>query len=335
MKKDCFARLREGRDVVITVFGDFCLDKYLYVDAERDELSLETGLTAYQVTGKKLSPGAAGTITNNLRAMGAKVLCVGILGEDGEGYELERCLKKIGADTEYMVHTSVRATCTYTKPMRMEDGGEREMNRFDFRNFSPTPEEIEQRLLDALERASAVSDAVVISDQFCEENFAAVTKSVRAGIASLSERRDIPFYVDSRQFAGRFEGCIVKCNDREVLSVFGEEMAGEGADGLEQVSRCALRLYEKNKKPVVVTLGEMGCLVASGQIGRIPAYPAKGPLDIVGAGDAFNAGFIFALSKGLSLEEAADIGNAASNVSIRKIGETGSASLQEIWEVVR
>ena len=53
----------------ITVFGDFSLDKYLYVDASKDELSLETNLTAYQVSHKKVFAGAGGTIANNLRAM--------------------------------------------------------------------------------------------------------------------------------------------------------------------------------------------------------------------------------------------------------------------------
>ena len=86
-------KLKNGKQPVITVFGDFCLDKYLYIDASRDELSEETGLTAFQVVQKKLYAGAAGTITNNLRTLGVKVYCVGILGDDGEGYELERCLK--------------------------------------------------------------------------------------------------------------------------------------------------------------------------------------------------------------------------------------------------
>ena len=41
--------LTEANRPKIVVAGDFCLDKYIYVDAERDEPSVETGLTAYQV----------------------------------------------------------------------------------------------------------------------------------------------------------------------------------------------------------------------------------------------------------------------------------------------
>ena len=54
----------------ILVLGDFFLDRYLEIDAALDEPSLETGLTAYQVVGTRLSPGAAGTVANNLVALG-------------------------------------------------------------------------------------------------------------------------------------------------------------------------------------------------------------------------------------------------------------------------
>ena len=57
-------------DVRIAVVGDFFLDKYLVVDPEIAETSIETGLEAYQVVGKRLSPGAAGTVTSNLAALG-------------------------------------------------------------------------------------------------------------------------------------------------------------------------------------------------------------------------------------------------------------------------
>ena len=95
----------------ITVVGDFCLDKYLYIDPALDEPSLETGKTAYQVVGKGIYPGGAGTVTNNLRGLSAQVMCVGVIGEDGEGYELLNALEKIGADTSGMIRDPNRCTC--------------------------------------------------------------------------------------------------------------------------------------------------------------------------------------------------------------------------------
>ena len=106
----------EGR--AITVFGDYCLDKYLYIDPARDEPSVETGLTVYQVNHRQVYPGAGGTVTNNLRSLGARVRCAGLVGEDGEGSELLKGLALTGADTGLMARSESIMTSTYIKPMR-------------------------------------------------------------------------------------------------------------------------------------------------------------------------------------------------------------------------
>lgn len=105
--------------VRVAVFGDFCLDKYLYSDPGRDEPSVETGLPAWQIHAKRQFPGAGGTVTGNLRSLGAQVTCIGLMGDDGEGYELRKALQAIGADTEKMVQSEELCTNTYTKPMRL------------------------------------------------------------------------------------------------------------------------------------------------------------------------------------------------------------------------
>src|SRR5690349_9390534 len=50
----------------IGVLGDLFLDRYLDIDAELTEPSIETGLDAYQVMSVRAYPGAAGTVLNNL-----------------------------------------------------------------------------------------------------------------------------------------------------------------------------------------------------------------------------------------------------------------------------
>ena len=58
--------------LTIGVIGDLFLDRYLDIDGGLTEPSLETGLDAYQVTRVRSYPGAAGTIINNLAALGVK-----------------------------------------------------------------------------------------------------------------------------------------------------------------------------------------------------------------------------------------------------------------------
>ena len=49
----------------VGVLGDLFLDRYLDIDPALDEPSVETGLTAYQVTRVRSYPGALGTVVNN------------------------------------------------------------------------------------------------------------------------------------------------------------------------------------------------------------------------------------------------------------------------------
>src|SRR5207248_5738130 len=78
----------------IGVLGDLFLDRYLDIDGALTEPSLETGLGAYQVVGVRSSPGAAGTVINNLVALGVGLVCpVAVIGDDGEGHELRQALR--------------------------------------------------------------------------------------------------------------------------------------------------------------------------------------------------------------------------------------------------
>src|SRR5438067_3774115 len=77
----------------MAVAGDFCLDRYLEIDPSKQELSIETGLPVHNVVNVRSQPGGAGTILNNLTALGVgKIYPIGFAGEDGEGFELRAAL---------------------------------------------------------------------------------------------------------------------------------------------------------------------------------------------------------------------------------------------------
>src|SRR5580765_1449631 len=94
------ARLRRitslYRSLRLAIIGDFCLDRYLEIDPAKKEISLETQLPVHNVTRVRSQPGGAGTILNNLVALGiGQIYPIGFYGEDGEGYELARELKQL------------------------------------------------------------------------------------------------------------------------------------------------------------------------------------------------------------------------------------------------
>ena len=132
-------------DLTVGVLGDFCLDRYLEIDPDHREVSIETGLPVYKVDRVRAQPGAAGTVLNNLAALGVGALLpVGFCGEDGEGFELERCLRSLPAvSMEGFVRTPERRTFTYCKPLLVRGGSPPvELNRLDSKNQTPTPPEL-------------------------------------------------------------------------------------------------------------------------------------------------------------------------------------------------
>src|SRR5437868_1040914 len=136
--------------LTVGVVGDLFLDRYLDIDAALTEPSLETGLDAYQVVGVRSTPGAAGTVINNLSALGVKqVRAFAVIGDDGEGYELRAALANLKrVDARGILAWPGRRTPTYTKPMLHEAGqAPRELNRLDIKNRTPLPRDAEAQVL--------------------------------------------------------------------------------------------------------------------------------------------------------------------------------------------
>lgn len=323
-------RLGEAESRRIAVFGDYCLDKYLLIDSTRDELSRETGLTAYQVTDVRHSAGAAGTVVNNLRALGAQVMCAGLLGDDGEGLELERALTATGAQTMLMTRSSQYPTNVYIKPMRSQaDGSYQELNRLDIRSVRPLSPALEEDLIKSLRASAEWAMGVIVVDQYETRNHSAVTDRIRAELALLASRYpEKPIYVDSRRFAAAFRGIIVKCNEKELVQAIDPQADPEDLDA---ILRCGRALRERTGRAVVTTLGNRGAYVfESACETHIPAFRVEGPLDIVGAGDATTAGTMLGLTLGLRLSEATLLGSCISSITIQQIGTTGTASLDQV-----
>lgn len=314
----------------ILVLGDYCLDKYIYSDPKEDDISLETGMVARQIYAKKCAAGVAGTITNNLRALGAGVTCIGIVGDDGEGYELLKELKKIGADTRYMIVTDEITTATYLKTMLLgEDGSYREDVRFDFRNRNITSASLLDRLFANFASAIKDADGVIISDQYFERNSGVVGDYLRERVCEFAKELDIPFLVDSRAFASEFCNMYVKCNNYELMKYCGAKGDPENRN---DVIAGGIEMKQKAGRPVFITRNKDGILIFEDEISAVPAYPVTGEIDVTGAGDASNAGIIIGLTLGLSPTESAMIACATSSITIQQLGTTGTATVEGVIE---
>lgn len=88
----------------------------------------------------------------------------------------------------------------------------------------------------------------------------------------------------------------------------------------EDASKAAKVFFNKGVKNVIITLGKDGVYVSDGITEEIiPSYNVNA-IDTTGAGDAFNGGFVTALSEGKDIFEAARFGNIVGALSVTKLG---------------
>lgn len=100
-------------------------------------------------------------------------------------------------------------------------------------------------------------------------------------------------------------------------------------ESMEDVKLAAQTLMDKGVKNVVITLGEQGIFVQTKDKYEIIKNYDVDTVDTTGAGDAFNGGFVTALSENKNIFEAAKFGRATANFSVTRIGTSVSMPTRE------
>ncbi len=304
------------------VVGDVCLDRWCQYDPALAEPSAETGIPRIGVVATEVTPGAAGTVANNLAALGAgRVDVLGLVGEDGFGHELRNALATRGVSTGLLTPAAAIPTFTYTKLLNRDTGAE-DLPRIDFVNTRPLPAELDRELAGRFESAAPSYDVIIVSDQAETSQGGVVTPAMREAVIRVAAANPrIVVWVDSRRRAEHFRGVIVKPNQAEA------EAASRRALG--RVDFPALRRYMAAPLLIVTHGGEGAQIVGEDGVAWAQARRVERPVDICGAGDSFSAGAAMALKAcGVPLA-AAEFGNLVASITIMKKG-TGTASPAEV-----
>lgn len=303
------------------VVGDICLDRWCRYDPALAEPSRETGIPRTAVTSAELTPGAGGTVANNLAALGVGAVAVlGIIGDDGHGYELKQALAQRGIASDLCVVEPSVATFTYTKLLNAATG-EEDKPRVDFINTRPMPEAADRRAIANLREAAPGFDVILVSDQAETESGGVVSPAMREALAALAEQYpEKVFWADSRLRPEHFRGVIVKPNEDEARAACRRAFGNDDF----------VRLWRRIAGPMmVVTHGSRGALIVSGTPAWVETNPVANPVDICGAGDSFSAGAAVAYSICRDAVAAARFGNLVASITIMKKG-TGTASPAEV-----
>jgi sugar/nucleoside kinase (ribokinase family) len=119
---------------------------------------------------------------------------------------------------------------------------------------------------------------------------------------------------------------IVTPNEKEVLLITGRRSKDAA---IEDLLKLGVRV-------VVVKEAEKGCTLATGaDLVHLPAFRVRA-VDDTGAGDAFAAGLVVALLRGMTLKDAALLANAVGALKVSKPGTVkGMPSMTELRRFLR
>ena len=309
-----FEKLRVG------VLGDFALDFYYHLQIDTAEKSIETGKEVFHGSRPRPVPGGAGTIVNNLKALGVQgIYCFGLTGNDLFGRELRHLLQKRGVNMDGLIEVDEAwDSYVYAKPLIQDI----EANRIDFGSRNPVNPKDFQEVRKCLEERLPDLDVLIINQQFKEGITAPYRLKVLKNL--LKQFPDVFVISDLRDSTGALEYGVIKGNFSEIRSMSD---AGNETDPME----IARNVQQQGQAPILMTLGEEGMLYLDHeQEHRIAGIPLEGPLDITGAGDACLAAFSACMGTKTSIPQAIYIANLAAAISVQKLRETGSASPAEI-----
>lgn len=318
--------LESIRKVNVAVYGDFCLDAYWILSPQGGEISVETGLRVQAIRKHYYKPGGASNVAANLAALKpASIRALGVVGDDIFGNELLGQLKALGVDTGTMVVQKENYdTMTFSKRY-LED---QEQPRIDFGVFNKRSAETDNAILAHLRDALLNCDAVIFNQQ--------VPGSISDEFIQKSNQLFDQFsnkiiLLDSRNYGDKLKNVYRKTNDVEAAKLDGAGVNAGDIITLDNARKYAQKLYDESKKPVFLSRGARGILVADDEgLHEIPGIQILKKIDTVGAGDTAVSALCVSLAAGLKPADAAEFANYAAAVTVQKLFQTGTASPEEI-----
>src|SRR5437870_7285714 len=95
---DLGQRLGQPRVLVV---GDVMLDRYIWGDAER--ISQEAPVILLHADKREERLGGASSVANMVRALGARVSLVGVVGDDADAGRIRHLLDELSIDHESVI----------------------------------------------------------------------------------------------------------------------------------------------------------------------------------------------------------------------------------------
>jgi D-beta-D-heptose 7-phosphate kinase/D-beta-D-heptose 1-phosphate adenosyltransferase len=304
----------------VLVIGDLMIDEYLWGRVER--ISPEAPVPVVAVDGESETLGGAGNVVNNVVALGASAVAVGVVGADAAGHGLQDRFAHMGVDTCGVLQVHDRPTIRKTRVI----ASHQQVVRIDREKIGPLPASVQADLTRMACRALPDVDVVLVSDY----GKGVVTAELIATLVTAKADKIIVVDPKGLDF-GKYRGVdYLTPNRKEASLAAGMDIGGSA--GLERVARHLLETA--GVANLLITLGEdgMALFCPDKPFVHIPAQ-ARQVFDVSGAGDTVLAVFGLSLACGTAPEQAAAMANAAAGIVVGKLG-TATVTAAELEQAL-
>jgi D-beta-D-heptose 7-phosphate kinase / D-beta-D-heptose 1-phosphate adenosyltransferase len=293
------------------VIGDAMLDSY--VDGHATRLCKEGPVPVLVKVAEHDAPCGAANVAANLRALGADVIFVGLVGPDRSGEKLREALRDCQVDDRCLIEDPRFTTIHKTRIL----ANGQYVVRVDEGEHCPPGDSAGTRMLWTIRAEFPRCDLVVVPDY----GYGAASNDVIDLLRQLRTHRPVVMAVDAKDVC-RFataRATVITPNFSEACAAIGEGVGGlSPVTELARTIRTGQRLLEMiDADLVAITLAGDGVVLfdRKGKADHLPAHPVSGAGD-VGAGDTFTAAMALALASGADPSQAAKIGIDAAGIAV-------------------
>jgi len=296
----------------IAVAGDVMLDHFIV--GRVDRISPEAPVPVVCFEREEFRLGGAANVAHNLRALGAEVSLIGVVGRDSAASDLAGCLRAAGISDRDLVVDAERPT---TRKTRVVTTRNQQVARIDREVDGEVSGTALEAITGAIARTASTSDALVLSDY--RKGVASIGVIVAAAAAAAAHH--IPLLVDPKvPDADRYRGAtIITPNHHEA-----ELMTQRRVRTADEARDAARALHARTGASVLITRGEHGMWVLDAL--RTPAVETALPAvarevaDVTGAGDTVLAVLALAVAAGATMADAARLANLAAGLVVARFG---------------
>lgn len=295
--------LEQWRGKHIAVIGDLMLDRYFWGSVHR--VSPEAPVPVVDIEHESFHLGGASNVANNLKALGATPLMLGVIGNDNSGKQLLDIVEGSGLEIAGIVADENRPTTVKTRVI----GNNQQIARLDREVKAAIGSEVAQKLHAVLQQHKNALAGIILQDY----NKGVITPLVIEQTIAFAVAHNIPVHVDPK-FQNFFEYrgvTLFKPNKKETQDALGFSLNADS-----DVQRAGEILLERLQcENVLITLGAKGMMLfeKNGTTSSV-ATKARHVADVSGAGDTVIATLSAAVAGGACVREAAALANVAAGV---------------------